>query len=77
MELSHIDRLLKTLKSLEIDTYRCNREIARNQRLLENTVNSRVKILRELANYGIRNTFDLRVYLSKWKLEEGRSASLQ
>lgn len=46
MESAQIDRLLRTFKNLEFEEQRYKCEIDRNQHLLEATVHSKVKILR-------------------------------
>jgi hypothetical protein len=64
MDFPQIDSLLRKLKNLEREEYRYKSEIKHNEQCLEATVNSRLEVFKALAKHGIRNTFDLRVYLT-------------
>ena len=74
MDFTEIDGLLKKLKNLEREENCCKWEIKHSEQRLEETVNARLQVFKALAKQGIRNTFDLKVYLTLRKAQANNDA---
>jgi hypothetical protein len=71
MDFVQIDELLGKLKKLERQESCYEWEIKHTEQRLKDTVDAKLLVFKALAGYGIRNTFDLKDYLTLRKRQTG------
>jgi len=69
MNFAQIDELLRKLKNLEREESSYEWKIKHTQQCLKDTVDAKVRVLHLLGKHGIRNGFDLKVYLDLRKVQ--------